>query len=226
MIRRCPWLSQFNSRTFEKHVLSDDSEAMPKLSDREERPGMLAVAIRNPAVEPHLASQWFAVYTSTRHEKAVAEHCAMRDIEAFVPLYRTQRLWKNGCRVTVELPLFPSYMFVHIATRERVRVLEVPGVLSLVGMTGKPLPLPEAEIEALRASLPFMKCEPHPYLVIGERARIRSGSLEGMEGVLLRKKGLLRVVLSLDLILKSVAVEVDAENVEPITSSFPRHKLA
>jgi transcription antitermination factor NusG len=105
-------------------------------------------------------------------------------------------------------------------------VLEVPGVLSLLGSTGKPVPLPVVEIEALRASLPFIKCEPHPYLVIGERVRVKSGSLEGMEGVLLRKKGLLRVVLSLDLIMQSVAVEVDADNVEPVVSSFSRHKLA
>jgi len=219
-------LSNFNSRSFRKNVLSDDSEAMPKLSDREEHDGMRALPIGNLMPEPHLVPQWFAAYTTTRHEKAVSEHCAMRDIEAFLPLYRTQKLWKNGCRMNLELPLFPSYIFVRVAARERVRVLEVPGVLSLVGSTGKPVPLPAVEIEALRASLPFIKCEPHPYLVIGERVRVKSGSLEGMEGVLLRKKGLLRVVLSLDLIMQSVAVEVDADNVEPVVSSFSRHKLA
>jgi transcription antitermination factor NusG len=198
---------------------------MPRLSDQEEQNGIVAVP-GNPVAEPHLVPQWFAAYTTTRHEKAVAEHCAMREIEAFLPLYRTQRLWKNGCRMNLELPLFPSYIFVRIGPRERVRVLELPGVLSLVSTAGKPVPLPESDIEALRSSLPFIKCEPHPYLVIGERVRIRAGSLEGMEGILLRKKGLLRVVLSLDLIMQSVAVEVDADNVEPIVSSFSRHKLA
>lgn len=175
--------------------------------------------------EPEVAPHWFAVYTTSRHEKAVAEHFATREIESFLPLYRTQRLWKNGCKMSLQLPLFPSYIFVRISPFDRVRVLEVPGVLSLVGAAGKPVPLPEPEIEALRSSLPFVKCEPHPYLVIGERVRIRNGSLEGMEGVLLRKKGLLRVVLSLDLIMKSVAVEVDADNVEPVPT-FARHKLA
>ena len=170
-------------------------------------------------------SQWFAVYTTSRHEKAVAEHFAMREIESFLPLYRTQRMWKNGCRMDLQLPLFPNYVFVRIPTRARVRVLEVPGVLSLVGTAGKPVPLPEPEIEALRSSLPFIKCEPHPYLVVGERVRIKGGSLEGMEGVLLRKKGLLRVVLSLDLIMKSVAVEVDVDSVEPVPT-FVRQKLA
>jgi len=169
--------------------------------------------------------QWFAVYTTSRHEKTIAEHFALREIESFLPLYRAQRLWKNGCKMDLQLPLFPSYIFVRIAAHKRVRVLEVPGVLSLVGASGRPAPLPESEIEALRSSLPFVNCEPHPYLVIGERVRIRSGSLEGMEGVLLRKKGLLRVVLSLDLIMKSVAVEVDAENVDPVPT-FARHKLA
>jgi transcription antitermination factor NusG len=199
---------------------------MPKLSDREEHDGMRAMSTDNTGGEPHLVPQWFAAYTTTRHEKAVAEHCAIREIEVFLPLYRTQRLWKNGCRMNVELPLFPSYIFVRVPSRERVRVLEVPGVLSLVGSTGKPAPLPPGEIEALRSSLPSIKCEPHPYLVIGERVRVKSGSLEGMEGILLRKKGLLRVVLSLDLIMQSVAVEVDADNVEPVVSSFSRHKLA
>ena len=175
---------------------------------------------------PQLVPQWFAAYTTTRHEKAVADHFAMRDIEAFLPLYKTQRLWKNGCKMNLELPLFPSYVFVRVPVRERVRVLEVPGVLSLVSTAGKPVPLPESDIQTLRSSLPFIKCEPHPYLKVGERVRIKSGSLEGMEGILLRKKGLLRVVLSLDLIMKSVAVEVDADNVEAVVSSFARHKLA
>ena len=173
----------------------------------------------------HVVPQWFAAYTTTRHEKAVAEHFAMRNIEAFLPLYKAQRLWKNGCKVNLELPLFPSYVFVRVPVRERVRVLEVPGVLSLVTAAGKPVPLPDADVEALRSSLPFIKCEPHPYLKVGERVRIKSGTLEGMEGVLLRKKGMLRVVLSLDLIMKSVAVEVDADNVEPVVS-FTRPKLA
>ena len=175
---------------------------------------------------PQLVPQWFAAYTTTRHEKAVSEHLAMRNIEAFLPLYKAQRLWKNGCKMNLELPLFPSYVFARVPARERVRVLEVPGVLSLVSAAGRPVPLPEEDIQALRSSLPFIKCEPHPYLKVGERVRIKSGTLEGMEGILLRKKGLLRVVLSLDLIMKSVAVEVDAENVEAVVSSFARHKLA
>jgi len=199
---------------------------MPKLSDGEQQSPFLAPALTDPDATPHAAPQWFAAYTTTRHEKAVAEHFAMREIEAFLPLYRAQRLWKNGCKMNLELPLFPSYVFVRVRARERVRVLEVPGVVSLVSTAGRPVPLPEADIEALRSSLPFIRCEPHPFLVIGERVRIKRGSLEGIEGILVRKKGMLRVVISLDLIMKSVAVEVDANDVEPILSSFARYKLA
>lgn len=167
--------------------------------------------------------QWFAAYTTARHEKSVASHFAQRSIESFLPLYRKARLWKNGCKVTVELPLFPGYIFVRIPKVERVRALQIPGVLWLVSAAGSPIPLPQLEIEALRAAIPSINCEPHPYLVVGERARIRFGPLAGMEGILLRKKNSLRVVLSLDLITQSVAVEVDADNVEPVIVGAKRY---
>lgn len=167
--------------------------------------------------------RWYAVYTTARHEKAVAEHFVHRNIESFLPLYRTMRLWKNGCKMTLQLPLFPCYIFVRISRNERVRVLDVPGVLTLVGSASEPAPLPESEIEALRIAIPKINCEPHPYLVVGERARIRAGVLAGMEGVLLRKKNGLRVVLSLDLISQSVAVEIDANDVEPVLTGAKRY---
>jgi transcription antitermination factor NusG len=169
-----------------------------------------------PDAAPVLRAQWFAAYTSSRHEKRVALHFAEREIEAFLPLYATRHRWKNRCEVTVELPLFPNYVFVRMAKRERERVLEVPGVLSLVGAGRIPAPLPDFEIEALRNGVEGRKIEPHPYLVIGERVRITTGPMTGMEGVLLRKKNNFRVVLALDVIMRSVAVEVDAEDLEPV----------
>jgi transcription antitermination factor NusG len=191
------------------------------------RSGKIGAAPKlSAALTPSVAPQWFAAYTSAHHEKAVAERLAQRTIESFLPLYRTMRLWKNGCKVTLELPLFPGYIFVRIPTKERVRVLEIPGVLSLVGAMGNPVPLPEADIEALRAAIHGINCEPHPYLVVGERARIKSGPLACLEGILLRKKNLLRVVLSLDLITQSMAVEVDADNVEPIVTGAKRYALS
>ncbi len=171
---------------------------------------------------PRLCAQWFAAYTSSRHEKRVALHFAEREIEAFLPLYATRHRWKNRCEVTVELPLFPNYVFVRTAARERVRILEVPGVLALVG-TGKiPAPLPDFEIEMLRSGVGLRRIEPHPYLVIGERVRITAGPMTGMEGVLVRKKNNFRVVLALDAIMRSVAVEVDAEDLEPVRTGPAR----
>ena len=161
-------------------------------------------------------SRWFAVYTIPRHEKRLAEHFGVRQIEYFLPLYRTLRRWKDGSRVTLELPLFPNYIFVRISRRERVRVLEVPGVLSMVGCGREPAAVPEGEIEALRRGISLAKIEPHRYLVVGERVRINAGPLAGMEGVLIRKKNSFRVVLTISMIMKSIAVELDIEDLEPI----------
>jgi transcription antitermination factor NusG len=158
---------------------------------------------------------WFAAYTNSHHEKRVASYFAERQIEAFLPLYATRHRWKNRCEMNLELPLFPNYVFVLIDPRERVRVLEVPGVQSLVGFGRTLAPLPHFEIEALRSGLGQRKIEPHPYLVIGERVRIKAGPMTGMEGVLVRKKNNFRVVLALDVIMQSVAVEVDADDLEP-----------
>jgi transcription antitermination factor NusG len=128
--------------------------------------------------------------------------------------------------MNIELPLFPGYVFVRIASRERVRVLEVPGVLSLVGFGPTPAPLPDFEIEALRSGLGLGKIEPHPFLVIGERVRIKRGPMAGMEGILVRRKSSFRVVLALDVIMKCMAVEVDAEDVEAaVEKQFPAMRV-
>jgi transcription antitermination factor NusG len=149
----------------------------------------------------------------------VAEYLAQRRIESFLPLYRSQRIWKDGSKVILHLPLFPSYIFVCIEAYQRVSVLDVPGVLSIVGNRRELTPLPDDELEALRAGLHLRQVEPHPYLVMGERARIKSGALVGMEGVLLRAKNNFRVVLSLDHIMQSVAVEVDSAELELLPGS-------
>lgn len=161
------------------------------------------------------SSKWFAVYTTPRHEKAVARQFAVRQIEAFLPLYQSVRRWKNGCRVKVDKPLFPNYIFASLEHPDFVRVLQTPGVLSLVGSGRAPSPLATSEIESLRCGLPFREYEPHPYLVAGDRVRIYSGALAGMVGVLVRKKNNLRVVLTLNLIMQSVAVEIGADEIEP-----------
>ena len=161
------------------------------------------------------APKWFAAYTTPRHEKRVGQHLEMRRIEHFLPLYRTHRKWSDGSRVTLDLPLFPGYIFVCIQRSQRVRVLEVPGVLSVVGGTGgEPASLPEAEIDALRSGISLRNAQPHPLLKVGQRARIRFGAFAGMEGVVQRMKYSYRVVLTLDSIMQSFAVEVDGEELE------------
>src|SRR5260370_1869400 len=125
------------------------------------------------ATAPNFSSNWFAAYTNSHHEKSGAAHFAERQIESFLPLYATLHRWKNRCEVSLELPLFPNYVFVRIDPRKRVRVLEVPGVVSLVGFGRNLAPLPDFEIEALRSGLGKRTIEPHPYLVIGERVRIK-----------------------------------------------------
>ena len=176
------------------------------------------VSQEQPIVSP-AEPQWYAVYTASRHEKAVATHLNQRSVEHFLPLYRSIRQWQHRAKLTLELPLFPNYIFVHMDRRDRMRVLEVPGVLSIVGSGNKPAPLPKFEIESLRTDLHFRQIEPHPYLVIGQRVRIRTGAMAGMTGVLVRKKSNLRVVLSLDQIMQSVAVEVDGEDLEMVADN-------
>jgi transcription antitermination factor NusG len=175
------------------------------------------------ARETQLSRSWFAVYTQPRHEKRVAQYLAIREIEHYLPLYHPRRRWSDGSMVTLDLPLFPGYIFVHIDRTERVPVLGVPGVLTVVGGTGHlPASLPDAEIDALRAGLDLRQAEPHPLLTVGQRARIRSGALAGMVGIVLRQKNNFRVVLTIDLIRQSVAVEADTAELELLDAGSER----
>lgn len=162
------------------------------------------------------AAHWYAVQTYPRHEKRVCEDIGLRALESFLPLYETVHRWKNGCKVRVELPLFPGYLFVKLDPRERYKVLGLPGAVSIVGSASGPWPLPEVEIEGLRASLHARKFKPHSYLAVGQKVRIKSGPLANMTGFLVREAGGVRFVLSVEMIGQSVAVEVDAEDVECI----------
>jgi transcription antitermination factor NusG len=141
-------------------------------------------------------------------------------VESFLPLYERVQRWKNRQRVRLQLPLFPGYTFVRIALKDRLQVLEIPSVVRLVGFNGTPTPLADEEIEGLRQALAEgVRAESHPYLKIGRRVRITTGPLAGYEGILVRRKGTLRVVLSAELIQRSILLDVDGLAVEPVGSS-------
>jgi transcription antitermination factor NusG len=131
-------------------------------------------------------------------------------VECFLPLYESVRRWKDR-RVRLELPLFPGYVFVRLALRDRLRVLQIPGVVRLVGFDGHPSPLPFEDIEAIRTCLAQRQLmTPHGYVRRGQRVRLLNGPLEGLTGVVLRQKNRTRFVISLELLMRSVAVEIDS----------------
>jgi transcription antitermination factor NusG len=159
---------------------------------------------------------WYALYTCPRHEKRLAEQMERRSISCFLPLYRSVRRWKDR-RKELALALFPGYVFVRIALENRLRVLELPGAVRLVSVNGKPVALSAKEIEALQVRMASADgIEPHPYLREGRRVRVRSGVMQGLEGIIVRRKDRCRVVFSIDLIMRSVAIEVDEADLESV----------
>ena len=165
--------------------------------------------------------RWVAVYTVARHEKAVARQLEERRIETFLPLYRSLHRWKDR-KKEVELALFPSYVFVRILSSDKLPVLQVPGVVNLVSFNGEMAVLPEQEIAALRRGLEnHLYAEPCPYLKVGKSVRVIRGPMAGAEGILCRKKDRYRFVISVDVLMRSVAVEVDASDLELVRSTSP-----
>jgi transcription antitermination factor NusG len=164
--------------------------------------------------DPAESDHWYALYTCPRHEKRVVQQIEERRISCFLPLYRSVRRWKDR-RKELELALFPGYVFVRIAIKDRLRVLQLASAVRFVSCNGHPVPLPDSEMASLMNGLRHgVRAEPHPYLVVGRVVRVRFGPLAGMQGVLVRRKDKFRVVLSLNLIMRSVAVEVDEADVE------------
>lgn len=159
-------------------------------------------------------ARWYVAYTKARHEKKVAAHLQMKQVEVFLPLYKTIHIW-NKRRAALNLPLFPGYVFVHTSLQDRLRVLEAPGLIQLVGSRGMPIALQDIEVEQLRTCLSLgYSAEPVPYLHSGDVVRINDGPLEGWKGKVIRRDGETRFVLSVDLIMRSVAVKVEASCLE------------
>ena len=171
-----------------------------------------------------LEPQWFAAYTCANHEKRVAGQLADRAIPCYLPLYESLRRWKDR-RKRIERPLFPGYVFVQMAAQDRLRIVQLPSVVRLVSFGQGPVAVPEDDIATIRLCLEKKwRMEPHPFLKTGQRVRVAHGALEGAEGILVRKKGMSRLVLSVGLIKRSVTVEIDSSDVEPIqpTRPFPK----
>jgi len=157
---------------------------------------------------------WFAVYTRHRHEKAVAQVIMGKGVEVFLPLYKAVHRWKDRMK-DLSLPLFPNYVFVLAGLDQRVAVLSTPGVYDFVRLSGVPAPIPAQELDAVRCAVERgLNVEPHPSLKSGDRVRVKSGPLEGLEGILVRKKNFYRLILSVELLMKSISVEVEACDVE------------
>ena len=159
---------------------------------------------------------WYALYTCPRQERVIARQLEEREINHFLPTYRSVRRWKDR-RKELDLVLFPGYVFVRMDWNDRLRVLQLPGVVRFVSFRGQPAVLPERDIEALQnCSAHHMQAESHPYLRVGRRVQVVAGPMAGTEGVLVRKKDKLRVVISIEAIMRAVAVEIDQADIEPV----------
>jgi transcription antitermination factor NusG len=153
--------------------------------------------------------RWYAAYTLARHEKAVAERLVQQKVESYLPLYSAVRCW-NHRRIELELPLFPGYVFIKMLLADRIRVLSRPGIIRLVSFSGSPAVLPDEEIERLQSSLMIWKAKPYPFLTAGKQVRIQSGPFAGLQGRILRRKGKMRLVVTLELIQSAMLLELDA----------------
>jgi transcription antitermination factor NusG len=166
----------------------------------------------------HSDSSWWALYTRHQHEKKVADQLCAKGFDVFLPLYESVRRWRDRNKL-LALPLFPCYVFLRGGDERRLQVVTTPGVHSILFTGERVATIPEAEIDAIQRSLDgSFHVEPHPYLRCGERVRVIRGSLEGVEGVLVRKKGFYRLVLSVEMLAQSVAVEINASDVEPLVA--------
>jgi len=166
--------------------------------------------------DPMKNAAWYALHTRHQHEKAVAEYLTKSGFETFLPLYSSVHRWKDRNKV-VSLPLFPCYVFLHGGLDRKLDVLKAPGVLGIVGCAGHPGNVPESEIAGIRRAVESsLHVEPHPFLHCGDRVRIKAGPLCGLEGILVRKASLFRVVLSIEMLARSVAVEVESSVVDRI----------
>jgi|SRR5208283_2451084 len=181
------------------------------------RVGIAEHASMNPVETPE-TMKWYAIRTRSRHEKIVERHLQGQGIDVFSPVVSQVRQWSDRRKV-VETPLFAGYAFVRIAPtpEERLRVLKTQGVVDMVGGQGQGSPIPAEQIEAVRAvvasNMPFTQ---HVFLRVGQRVRVRGGSLDGVEGILAAANGTRNLVISVEPIERSLSIRIEGYQVEPI----------
>ena len=170
--------------------------------------------MKDDAIE-QASSPWWAVYTRHQHEKSVAEILSTKGFEVFLPVYDSVRRWKDRSKI-LSMPLFPCYVFVRGGLTRRLQVVTTPGIHTILYHGDRIALIPDEEIDGIRTAVrSSSRVEPHPFLRCGERVRVIHGSLEGVTGILVRKKGLYRLVLSVEMLAQSVSVEVNGFDVEP-----------
>jgi transcription antitermination factor NusG len=164
---------------------------------------------------------WYAIYTRHQHEKTVAQILTSKGFEVFLPLYGAAHRWKDRTKV-VSLPLFPCYVFLRGGLERRLDIVTTPGIYALVSTAGQPAAIPPIELEAVRRAVEStLRVEPHPFLKCGDWVRVKCGPLAGFQGILIRKKNLYRLVLSVEMLGKAAAVEIDAFLVERLNTKSP-----
>jgi transcriptional antiterminator NusG len=164
------------------------------------------------------AQNWYALLTRARHEKIVAHRLREQGVATFLPVVTELRHWKHR-KKRVELPLFSCYVFAKLlpTNEDRLRALRIDGVFSLVGVRGAGTPIPDEQIEAVRRLMErHLPWGSHPFLKIGQRVRIRSGALDGVEGILVSRSGESTLIVSIDAIQRSLAVRIEGYDVEPV----------
>jgi transcription antitermination factor NusG len=154
----------------------------------------------------------------SRHEKRIASHCDRIGIEQFLPLYNSQRSWKNRTVVDLQMPLFPNYIFVRLLPQDHGPLMRLPGLLSTVGNASGPIAIPDLDMELLRRIIDCKTIEPHPPVGKGDRVRVMKGPLAGLVGVVLKKGNGVRFIVTLEMISKSVSLQIDASALEHISS--------
>jgi transcription antitermination factor NusG len=172
----------------------------------------MATEIRSRTEAPN----WYALSTRYQHEKSVALALSNKNYEVYLPLYRSVRKWRDRTK-QLSLPLFPGYVFICEGMDRQLQILTTPGVIYVVGWGGRPAIVPQTQLETVRQIIESrLILETHPYLECGDRVMVKVGPLAGLEGILARKKCGARLVISMDMLGRSAAVEIDVSNVQRI----------